>query len=179
MTPTSTNRGPTSTPLVGVADPAIVKLGDPALAKPGETVTFTITVTNHGTAPALGVVVVDTLPSQFIFVSASAQQGTFSVNGNTIVFIVGTVNPGQVVKLIVIARLRPDVKPPVDVTNIATLTDNHGHRRTGQFVVHVTSGNLPATGEHPAEPSGLLWVGLIGLGMLVGAGFIIRRRRTA
>jgi LPXTG-site transpeptidase (sortase) family protein len=48
-----------------VADPAISKAGNPLQASVGETVTFTLTVTNAGNTPAPNVVVTDALPAIF------------------------------------------------------------------------------------------------------------------
>ncbi len=48
-----------------VADPALSKAGDPTKASVGETVTFTLTVTNKGTIPATDVVITDPLPAIF------------------------------------------------------------------------------------------------------------------
>jgi len=48
-----------------VADPALSKAASPSQASVGETVTFTLAVTNQGTAPAPNVVVTDALPSIF------------------------------------------------------------------------------------------------------------------
>lgn len=57
---------PTITPVLGpptVIDPALTKSGDPAEAPIGETVTFTLVVTNNGNTDALNVEVIDVLPA--------------------------------------------------------------------------------------------------------------------
>jgi uncharacterized repeat protein (TIGR01451 family) len=89
--------------VVGVADPFINKLGDPALVFPGEHVTFTLTVGNRGNAAATNVVVVDPVPTGFVVQSATASQGTYTIDGNTVTFSIGTVQPGQIVTLSVAA----------------------------------------------------------------------------
>jgi LPXTG-site transpeptidase (sortase) family protein len=48
-----------------VADPALSKAGSPTQAAVGETVTFTLTVTNAGNTPAPNVVITDVLPAMF------------------------------------------------------------------------------------------------------------------
>ncbi len=140
---------PTAAPTgqIGAVDPAITKLGDPSLAKPGEIVTFTINVTNHGTVAATNQSVEDTLPDLLLYVSASTEQGTVSFDGKTVKFLLGTVNPGQVIKLTVVTRVRPDAKPPVDVVNVARLDGT----LTSSAPIHITQGSLPATGEHPED----------------------------
>ena len=47
----------------------------------GDTVTFTVTLSNQGPNTATGVIVQDLLPAGLTFVSATASQGTY--NGTT------------------------------------------------------------------------------------------------
>ncbi len=165
---------------VGVADPALVKLVDPALAQPGETVNYTLTVTNNSGVAALGVIVSDPVPNILQIVSATTPQGTSTINGQTVTFNVGTVNPGQVIVLRITARVRPDVIPPVIVTNEATLTGTNLLRKVvSSATLRITRGGLPATGEHPEEPpvSGVPLV-LAGVVVLAAGALVIRRRTT-
>jgi len=167
-----------------VGDPIIAKHSDVTLAQPGSPVHFTLTVTNIGTAPALGVIVTDVVPSPLILQSAAATQGTFSVNQatNTVTFNIGTVNPGQLVTLTVNTLVSPSAKPPIDITNTATLNDNQGHTSSSSAPIHVTVGGLPATGEHPVNniPAPGVWIALL-LAAIVGGFMTVRflRRRHA
>ncbi|MBX3081403.1 MAG: hypothetical protein KF716_07180 [Anaerolineae bacterium] len=186
-TPTATgttSTGVTATPAVVVVDPAITKAGDPTLAQPGEIVTFTLTATNRGTAAATGVVVEDQIPSDaFVVISATTQQGTYQINGNTVVFFVGTLNPGQVVVMTIITRVRDDVVPPVDVTNSVILTYNEGPGRiiNSSTTIHIVKDiKLPATGVRPNDAGGNnaapLAAGAI-IAAIIVIGVILRRRQ--
>ena len=60
------------------ADVQVVKTVDRAMPNVGETVTFTVTVTNNGPNAASGVQVLDTLSERLSFVSATPSQGTYT-----------------------------------------------------------------------------------------------------
>jgi hypothetical protein len=170
------------TPNVQVADPEISKFASPELALPGDTVTFTITVTNKGTASATNIVVTDPISDLLILKSATTSQGTAIINGSTVTFTIGTVNPGQVITLIVVTQVKGTVKPPQDVINTASI---NGSGKSASATVRITTGALPATGEHPADSSNsslakitLLIVIILGLvGVILSAHRMISARR--
>ncbi|RJP53207.1 MAG: sortase [Anaerolineaceae bacterium] len=60
-----------STPVVAVPDLQITKDDGVTVISPGQTVTYTLTISNVGTQDATGVVVTDTLPVNTTFISAS------------------------------------------------------------------------------------------------------------
>jgi uncharacterized repeat protein (TIGR01451 family) len=60
----------------------------------GSTVTYTLTLVNHGPSPATGVTITDPLPSGLSFVSANAGQGTCGASGHTITCGLGTLVAG-------------------------------------------------------------------------------------
>src|SRR5581483_5924902 len=74
------------------ADLALAKSVDHAKPNVGDTVTFTLTLTDQGPDPATGVVVADPLPPGLSFVAAAPQQGSYDAAGG--LWAVGAVVPG-------------------------------------------------------------------------------------
>ena len=62
--------------LVDQADLAVTKVASSAAPLVGTNVTFTLSVTNNGPAPALAVVVNDLLPAGYTFVSSAPSVGS-------------------------------------------------------------------------------------------------------
>jgi uncharacterized repeat protein (TIGR01451 family) len=174
---TATCIAATGTPGVIIVDPAISKYGDPTLALPGEIVTFTLTATNRGNAPAQNVMVEDQIPSPYLIpISASTTKGTYTITGNDVLFSIGTLNPGETVTMKIVTRVSPNAPVPATVTNTGILTYTGGTRRTASTSIRLTSGSLPATGEHPDNR---FPIELLGAAVLVGgAAFLFVRRRT-
>ena len=69
----------------------------------GEDATFFVTVTNHGPAPATGIVVKDLLPAGLTLVSAHVSQGSYVPQ--TGLWIVGTLEDEAFATLTLIATL--------------------------------------------------------------------------
>lgn len=76
------------------ADLAVAKSDSPDPVKNGQTLTYTIAVTNLGPGTASGVTVTDTLDSHVDFVSATASQGTCSQNGKKVTCDLGNLAAG-------------------------------------------------------------------------------------
>jgi uncharacterized repeat protein (TIGR01451 family) len=112
---TSNNQaGVTETPQQ--ADLAISKTIDKPTPAVGDTVTYTIKVTDNGPRQATTVQVTDLLPGGLTFVSATASQGTY--NSTTGLWSVGSVPAGTTKTLQLVAT----VASPAPQTNTATIT---------------------------------------------------------
>jgi len=73
------------------ADMAIVKTASPSPTVPqGDTLTYTLAITNNGPASATNVTVTDTLPSAVTFQQAIASTGTCSEADSTVACLLGT-----------------------------------------------------------------------------------------
>jgi uncharacterized repeat protein (TIGR01451 family) len=83
----------------------------------GDTITFTVTLSNQGPDAAAGVQVTDLLPAGLTFFSATPSQGTYdNVSG---VWTVGTVSSGGSQTLLIQAT----VVSPAALTNTGTISD--------------------------------------------------------
>src|SRR5581483_10627515 len=97
------------------ADLALAKSVDDPAPNVGGTVTFTVTLTDHGPDPATGVSVEDLLPAGLTFLSAAPGQGTYSPA--TGLWTVGAVAVGTPVRL----RLQARVDSPAAQVNTAAV----------------------------------------------------------
>ncbi|MDI6791344.1 MAG: OmpA family protein [bacterium] len=108
---------------------------------PGDTITYTITVTNNGTDTAVGIVITDTIPANTAYVSGSITgTGAGDTNPLVLTWIISTMAIGGVDTLtyrITILSPLPDSTP---ITNRATIyTSKTGPFETNQTTDIVTS----------------------------------------
>src|SRR5262249_20141449 len=89
--PDTTNNSDSATETPQQADLAVTKSVSDATPNVGDTITFTITLTNFGPNPATGVRVEDLLPPGLTFVSAEGPGTYTSASG---VWAVDAVDPG-------------------------------------------------------------------------------------
>ncbi|MBN2303388.1 MAG: DUF11 domain-containing protein [Anaerolineae bacterium] len=132
-----------------VFDPAISKIGvllPGGLGLPGETITWQITVVGGGVA-ASDVVVTDALPPGLRIDTVSTSKGSYSLSGQTVVFTIGSLAPGEGVQLAIQTTV---INSPPDAVfvNTATLTGG-GVTESATATVSVVTG-LPSTG-YPAR----------------------------
>jgi uncharacterized repeat protein (TIGR01451 family) len=92
-------------------DLALNKIVDEMTPNVGETIEYTLTLTNAGPSSATGVIVSDRLPTGLTFVSATPSQGTFDAASGA--WTVGSVNRGAT----------PTLKIRADVRNVRSLTN--------------------------------------------------------
>ena len=100
------------------ADLALTKTVDNPTPNVGDTITYTITLTNNGPDAATGVTVTDLLPAGLTFVSASPSQGSY--NPTTGLWTVGTVDPRLRPQTLTITATVSSVRPRS--TNTATIS---------------------------------------------------------
>jgi LPXTG-site transpeptidase (sortase) family protein len=151
-----------------VADPAISKAGNPTQATVGEVVTFTLVVTNPGTAPALNVVITDALPAMFdvtaVALSGQPAGTTVSVTPpigvgpapyTVVVTFGGDLPAGDVVTIDIVTTVNGLGNPPIintaslTTTSQTDITSNNSDRVTISITAPSVS-TLPATGFAPS-----------------------------
>ncbi len=109
------------TVLVGT-DLGVTKTVLPASPQEGETVLYTIRLTNNGPNSADSVALTDTLPADLTFISAAASQGTYSVaNGR---WTVGTLADGAVATLNLTSSVNSSARGKVVVNTVSGLSSD-------------------------------------------------------
>jgi uncharacterized repeat protein (TIGR01451 family) len=100
------------------ADMAIVKTATPNPVSQGETLTYTLVVTNNGPASATTVTVADSLPTAVTYLSVTTTTGACSEAGGTVTCLLGTIaNAGTATITILTVAGTPGI-----VSNTATVT---------------------------------------------------------
>lgn len=98
---------------------SIKKQADKTIVKPGEQVTYTITVTNNGDGDAKSVLVKDVIDSHLeIIDSANANR-----QGNTLSWTIDTLAPKAQVQYVIKVKVKEDIKESLTIPNIATVKE--------------------------------------------------------
>lgn len=182
-TPTQTSTPmPTSTLIILLADPVIVKSVDITKAEIGDAINFTLTVTNPGNATASNVVVSDSLPDFLSLEGVSATRGDVQVNGGSVQVTIGDLAAGETVSITITARVTTAATPP-DNRNVATLTtssetDNPNNNRS-EVSLSINQPPAPARLPNTSDPTDLVVPALLILGLtLISASLFTRRHQN-
>jgi uncharacterized repeat protein (TIGR01451 family)/gliding motility-associated-like protein len=137
--PSTSNNSASVTPVPAATAPSlgIMKVVDNLTPVYGQSVNFTITVTNSGTATAYNVAVNDVLPSGYTFVTSTSSIGTY--NSNTGVWNIDSIVAPDSAQLIVTVI----VNSVGDYMNIASL--NTGNANPPSDSASVTPVGVPTT----------------------------------
>ncbi len=153
---------------------SINKTVNPPFAKPGETVTWTITVGNPGPQTLTNVRVVDTLPAQFEVLSVSTTLGTGRVSGQTVTVDIPTLAVNANAVITVRARIRASAQPPYLLENNACMTSAQVSAAACAKATVSSAAGLPATGESPW--SALRVPILLSVGLVLVTAFALLKR---
>ena len=168
--PTDTPEPPSGPILV---DPVITKLVNVQLAQVGDPVQFTITAFNPNALPVASVVVVDALPPEVDYLSATTTQGQFfyDANTHTLTFDLGTLAAGQTVTLVIQTRVNALGQPQQAVRNTAVLwVSGTKIGDSNTVAVQIIPDQIPGTGigPEPSWPLTMLLAALAALLPLIG-----------
>ena len=135
-------------------DLGITKAASPATVAVGDTVTFTVTVTNNSPDPATGVIVTDTLPQGFTLVSATSSQGACTGAG-IVECAIGTLGSGSTATVTIVARAMTAGSFANVASVISNEADSNPANDEATAPVAVGSGPTPPVPNPigPAEPS--------------------------
>lgn len=166
-------------------DPALSKIGVlPAggLGLPGEKLTWTITLTNNGTATAYDVPLEDTIRPELRVDGADISKGSVVINGQTVSFTIPSIAPGETITAHIYTTV---LSSPLDgvFTNEVFLKVGDTLLASAKAAVSGV-GVLPSTGYEPKEEAGLNpWLIASAIAalafVLTLGGALIRRRMNA
>ncbi len=100
---TSNNTATAVTTATPVADLMLTKTNAPNTVVAGQTLTYSLTVSNLGPSAASSIVVTDTLPSAVTFQSATAPLGTWTNIGNLVIYSLDTLVTGTAATATIVA----------------------------------------------------------------------------
>ena len=103
------------------ADLSLAKTASPDPVLAGESITYTLTVSNAGPSPSAGSTITDVLPPGAAF-NAGSSSATCSESGGTVTCTVGAIAVGGSAGVTVVVDVDPSVALGATLTNAATVT---------------------------------------------------------
>jgi uncharacterized repeat protein (TIGR01451 family) len=147
--PASPPSNNTSAPQAVASAPtfALNQIADPPFATPGNTVTFTLNISNTGAGALNNLTATNGLAQEFEILGTNSSFGNSVVNGQAVTLNVSSLAPGQSVNLVVTARIRPGVSGLQFTSNACAQADGAAQQCVQTTVLTVNA--LPQTGETP------------------------------
>ena len=131
--------------------------------EPGQTLTYTILVSNAGPADALTVSVIDPLPSATAFVSCTASQGSCANASGTVTATLGTIPDGGSATLTIAVTVLAQSGAIANTAPVDSSTPDSNPNNDSDTRVVVGGSTIPTLSP---EMLALLAVLLAALGML-------------
>ncbi len=127
------------------ADLSLAKTVDDATPREGDTVSYTVSVSNAGPGPATVVQVMDLLPGGVTFVSSIPAQGTYDALSGS--WYVGTLTPGSSASLVLQAQVDADtggttITNTADVDFLSQVDPDSGNDTASVTIVPIGIPNL-------------------------------------
>lgn len=134
---------------------ALTKAAAPTIAEPGDTVTYTMVVTNSGSSAASGVVVNDPVPANMVFAqvtNAGPGSASFDALGNRVVFQVGSLAAGATATLAFQAKVQALSAGSTSIVNTASVSAQNAPVRSASATVSASAQpQLTLTKQAPAQ----------------------------
>ncbi|GAB4198097.1 MAG: hypothetical protein OHK0022_16990 [Roseiflexaceae bacterium] len=146
--PTAT---PTRAPQPKSANPAISKQADNAEVAVGDTLSFSIFVTNREDYDAEDVVVTDNLADYFQLIDVSSTRGQVSVSGQSITVVLGSMPKGD--EVLIRVRVRVAEGAPEQLSNTVSLRTSSSTNNPDDDTASATVRRVSSRIESPGTPT--------------------------
>ena len=121
--PTTSNRTAVEhTDVVTEADLVLTKTATPAAVHAGDEVTYTLEAGNDGPSDARAAAVIDPLPPDVTFVSATPSSGSCTHEAGTVICQLGTLAAGATATITIVARVGPSTPDGTSISNTAAVS---------------------------------------------------------
>jgi uncharacterized repeat protein (TIGR01451 family) len=132
------------------SDVAITKSGSPNPVLQGQTLTYTLVVTNNGPLDAIAVVAVDTLPTQVSYVSASTTTGSCLQVAGVVTCSLGAMGNGATATITIVTTAVTPSQPTNTATVSSTSLDAYQANNTASATVTIEFPNAVRMGGFTA-----------------------------
>jgi LPXTG-site transpeptidase (sortase) family protein len=151
VTPTITGTPPTPTATGTITPNPVLSVSvSPLQARVNQSLTFTIRVTNPGTAPAFSAVLTDNFPTFIDVINVTFDVGVVTKTNHSVTVNLGDLMPGANATITILTRVNSSLTRSQTVSNVATITYNTNLVRTASVVYSaILASTLPGTGELP------------------------------
>ena len=155
---------------------SVTKTVDKKQVRPGEILTYTITVSNDGDVDADNIVVVDKLNENLEFISSA--EGVYDPSTHTVTYDINSILAGDKKTFILTVKVSENVTEDISIGNIALVLGDEGEEVPSNEVI--TKVEVPPTDEVFENPetsddiSIILLTGILNTMML---GYLIIRKR--
>jgi uncharacterized repeat protein (TIGR01451 family) len=129
----------------GSADLVVTESG-PATANEGDTLTYTLNVTNTGPNDATSTVLTDTIGTNLQFASATMNQGTYSQSGGVVTISLGTVSSGQTLVATVTVSAVEDGSVTTTASVSSGVTDPNPSNNTASVTTSIAEPAITMSG---------------------------------
>lgn len=155
---------------------SVTKEVDKKQAKPGEILTYTITVSNDGDVDAENIVVVDKLNENLEFISSA--EGIYDSSTHTVTYNIDSLLAGDKKTFILTVKINENVKEDTYIGNVALVLGDDGEDVPSNEVI--TKVEVPPTDEvfeNPETSDDISLILLTGILNTMMFGYLIIRKR--
>lgn len=155
---------------------SVTKTVDKTQVKPGEILTYTITVSNDGDVDAENIVVVDKLNENLEFISSA--EGVYDSSAHTVTYDINSLIAGDKKTFILTVKVNENVTEDVNIGNVASVLGNDGEEVPSNEVI--TKVEVPPTDEvfkNPETSDDINIILLTGILNTMMFGYLIIRKR--
>lgn len=155
---------------------SVTKEVDKKQAKPGEILTYTITVSNDGDVDAENIVVVDKLNENLEFISST--EGIYDSSTHTVTYNINSLLAGDKKIFILTVKINENVKEDTYIGNVALVLGDDGEDVPSNEVI--TKVEVPPTDEafeNPETSDDISIILLTGILNTMMFGYLIIRKR--